>query len=154
MIMTASSSTATFKHPSPWAWCLAIGLLAACGGGADKPADAVPLDTARTTTPLDGRVVKQLPDGGRIEGNMVNGKRDGTWFSYFKHGGPRSRITYVDGLEEGQTEVFHESGLTYYVGQYHQGRNAGTWIFYDEQGNEVNRAVYDSTGVLVKQAHP
>jgi hypothetical protein len=149
--MIASTGTSNLKQAMPWAWSVTVLLFVACGGGADKPTNALPPDTASTTAPLDGRTVKQLPDGGRIEGNMVNGKRDGTWFSYFKHGGPRSRITYVDGLEEGQTEVFHESGLTYYVGQYHRGRNAGTWIFYDEQGNEVNRAVYDSLGVLVRQ---
>lgn len=144
--------TSILKQAMPWAGCLAFFLLAACGGAADKSASTVPPDTTKAVAPLNGRMVKQLPDGGRIEGSMVNGKRDGTWFSYFKHGGPRSRITYVDGLEEGQTEVFHESGLTYYVGQYHLGRNAGTWIFYDEQGNEVNRAEYDSLGVLLRQA--
>lgn len=128
-------------------------ILFSCGGEtAEQPTTASASDTAKAVAPTNGRMVKQLPDGGRIEGNMVNGKRDGTWYSYFNHGGPRSRITYVDGMEEGQTEVFHASGLTYYVGQYSRGRNVGTWIFYDEQGNEVNRAEYDSLGVLLRQA--
>jgi len=131
---------------------IAVCTLLACGGTAPpQPSAEAPQDTAKVAVPQNGQVVKPLPDGGRIEGVMRDGKRDGPWFSYYKHGGPRSRITYIDGLEEGQTEVFHESGLTYYVGQYHLGRNTGTWIFYDEQGNEVNRAEYDSLGVLLRQ---
>lgn len=122
--------------------------LVACEGGAAEPQTAAaPADNAQAD-PQNGRVVKALPDGGRIEGTLRDGKRVGPWHSYFAHGGPRSRIAYVDGVEEGLTEVFYESGLTYYVGQYHQGRNAGTWIFFDEQGNEIKRVEYDSLGVV------
>jgi antitoxin component YwqK of YwqJK toxin-antitoxin module len=122
--------------------------LMACDGGAAKPqAAATAADTAQASA-QNGRVVKPLPDGGRIEGTLRDGKRVGPWHSYFAHGGPRSRVAYVDGVEEGLTEVFYESGLTYYVGQYHQGRNAGTWIFFDEEGNEIKRVEYDSLGVV------
>lgn len=124
--------------------------MAACNGGVSQtPATTTKADTLQTATE-NGRVVKQLPDGGRIEGTMRDGKRVGPWHSYFAHGGPRSRIFYVDGVEEGLTEVFYESGLTYYVGQYHEGRNAGTWIFFDEEGNEIKRVVYDSLGVVIR----
>ncbi|MFN3876305.1 MAG: toxin-antitoxin system YwqK family antitoxin [Flavobacteriales bacterium] len=130
---------------------LTAAALASCGGGAGQPAEpgTKPVKTAADT--LNGPVVKPLADGGRVEGTLRDGKRVGQWVSYFAHGGPRSRITYVDGVENGQTEVFHESGLTYYLGQYHNGRQVGTWIFYDEDGNEVKRAYYDSTGMLLRQ---
>ncbi len=124
--------------------------LMACGGGAAEPQPvATAADTAQAGS-QNGRIVKPLPDGGRIEGTMRDGKRVGPWHSYFAHGGPRSRVAYVDGVEEGLTEVFYESGLTYYVGQYHQGRNVGTWIFFDEEGNEIKRVVYDSLGVVIR----
>jgi hypothetical protein len=143
MKMKASLPTAAILAPLTALW------LMACDGGAAKPQTvATAADTAQTD-PQNGRIVKPLPDGGRIEGTLRDGKRVGPWHSYFAHGGPRSRIAYVDGVEEGLTEVFYESGLTYYVGQYHQGRNAGTWIFFDEEGNEIKRVEYDSLGVVV-----
>lgn len=126
-------------------------LLAACGGAASEKAAAPKTDTVQVATPANGRVVRRLEDGGRIEGTMRDGRRVGPWHAYYAHGGPRSRTLYVDGVEEGPTEVFYESGLTYYVGQYHEGHEVGTWIFYDEEGNELKRAVYDSTGVLLRQ---
>ena len=128
---------------------------AACGGqpgqNANAPGEAGKADTAQAALPENGRVVKRLDDGGRVEGNMRDGRRVGPWHAYYAHGGPRSRTMYVDGVEQGQTEVFYESGLTYYVGQYHEGREVGTWIFYDEEGNELKRVEYDSTGTLLKQ---
>lgn len=125
--------------------------LAACGGGAGQPAKPAAQAPKAVQDTLNGPVVKRLADGGRVEGTLRDGKRVGQWFSYFAHGGPRSRITYVDGVEHGQTEVFHESGLTYYMGQYHNGHQVGTWVFYDEEGNEIKRAYYDSAGVLLRQ---
>ena len=89
-------------------------------------------------------------DGGRLEGEVHNGLRTGPWASYFPNGGIRSRSTYVDGLEEGTTEVYHENGSTYYTGTYHKGKSIGEWIFFDPHGKEVRRVNYDSTGAVLK----
>ncbi|MBK9176410.1 MAG: hypothetical protein IPM46_08720 [Flavobacteriales bacterium] len=98
----------------------------------------------------DGHQVIHTQDGGRMEGFLRDGKRDGPWVAYYASGGVRSRTTYTEGVEEGPMEVFHENGMTYYFGQYHQGLTIGEWIFFDPQGKEVKRVVYDSTGVAVK----
>lgn len=133
------------------AFPLALLLMAGCGQQPAEKAAPPKADTAKAALPVNGRVVRRLDDGGRIEGTMRDGRRVGPWHAYYAHGGPRSRTLYVDGVEEGPTEVFYESGLTYYVGQYHEGHEVGTWVFYDEEGNELKRAVYDSTGVLLRQ---
>ena len=133
---------------------LVLAPMAACQQPAPAPsgAPAVPpaRDSAATAAPRDGFQVIPLKDGGRIEGMLRDGKRVGHWASYYADGGIRSRIAYVDGVEQGQTEAFHPSGLTYYSGSYLNGRNFGTWIFYDEEGNELKRVEYDSLGMKVQ----
>ena len=91
-----------------------------------------------------------MEDGGRMEGTLREGARNGTWTSYFADGTIRSRVVYVDGVEEGPTEVFHPNGMPYYTGQYANGRTVGEWVFSDPTGAELKRVQYDSTGVLVK----
>lgn len=133
--------------------CLAVLtiVLLSCGepAPATDQASSIVADTvARPIT--EGHQVLYTKDGGRLEGELHQGKRTGPWSSYFPNGGIRSRSTYVDGLEEGPTEVFHENGFTYYTGAYHKGKNSGEWVFYDPQGVEMKRVTYDSTGVLLK----
>lgn len=84
-----------------------------------------------------------------MEGALQHGQRTGEWTAYFADGGIRSRATYVDGLEEGATEVFHSNGMSYYKGQYTSGKPTGEWVFFDPAGAEVKRVRYDSTGVLI-----
>ncbi len=127
-------------------------IIAGCGDG-PPPADAdkgVVADTVAPPPITEGHQKLYLQDGGHMEGELHEGKRVGPWASYFVNGGIRSRITYVDGVEEGPTEVFHSTGMPYYTGAYHKGKNVGEWIFYDQQGTELKRVRYDSTGVLLK----
>lgn len=85
-----------------------------------------------------------------MEGHMTDGKRQGAWTSYHPNGVVWSRSTYVDGLENGPTEVFYDNGQPYYKGAYAQGKPAGEWVFYDKLGQEVKRVVHDSTGAVVR----
>lgn len=127
-------------------------LLAACGtppapaaeSEGDKP------DSTVTAAPADGPQVITTKDGSRVEGNLRGGKREGPWVSYFANGGIRSRITYVEGMEQGPTEVYHDNGMLYYTGQYTDGRTTGEWVFFDPGGNELKRVQYDSAGVMLK----
>lgn len=131
---------------------IATALLAACGTPeppVPRPVKEVVADTAAAPV-TEGRQVLYTRDGGRVEGELRGGRRVGPWASYFANGSVRSRITYVDGVEEGPTEVFHENGMPYYTGTYHQGRSVGDWIFFDPQGREVRRVKYDSLGVVVR----
>lgn len=106
--------------------------------------------TAMITAPAaNGQQLIPLDDGGRMEGMMKNGTRVGPWASYFPDNTLRSRITYVDGVEEGPTEVNHPNGMPYYVGRYLHGKNFGEWVFYNERGDELKRVTYDSTGVII-----
>lgn len=122
-------------------------LLQACGSPeAEVPkADAAP-DSTSVAPAQNGPQVIHMQDGGRMEGELVNGQRTGAWASYFPNGGIRSKANYSQGVEVGPTEVFHENGMTYYTGQYNDGTPVGEWIFYDPAGKETQRVVYDAEG--------
>lgn len=125
-------------------------LLAGCGG-TDRPTET-PGANDSTTAPAaaaqDGPQVIHMDDGGRMEGDLKAGQRTGPWTSYFPNGTVRSRSTYVEGVEEGATEVYHPNGKPYYTGAYRHGQPTGQWVFYDLAGSELNRVVYDSLGVV------
>lgn len=140
-------------------FCFALCLIEACSvacNTTDTPSIATPkTDTAAvapktTEPPKDGPQVISTQDGGRMEGELLDGKREGPWASFFPNGGIRSRITFKGGMEEGPTEVYHDNGMTYYTGQYRAGVTVGEWTFYDPQGKELKRVVYDSLGVKLK----
>jgi len=128
-------------------------LLFACSacGERQTTSDPVPLvDSTAAPAPLNGPQVIHLKEGGRMEGTMRDGKREGPWISYRADSSLWSRSTYVHGLEEGATEVFHPEGTPYYTGQYQGGVPIGEWVFFDPTGSEVKRVRYDSTGAVVE----
>ncbi|MBL7981706.1 MAG: hypothetical protein JNL52_07820 [Flavobacteriales bacterium] len=135
----------------PFATLLIAALATACTNNPETPqATIVATDSTETptaSTAANGPQVIHTKDGGRMEGMMTNGARTGTWLSYFPDGGIRSRVAYVNGKEEGPSEVFHPNSMPYYTGQYWQGITVGEWVFFDPTGKEVKRVVYDSSGV-------
>ena len=122
----------------------------ACGGSGPARNIALADSTAVAGAKPNGPQVIHTADGGRMEGEMIDGVRDGLWSAYFANGSIRSRATYVNGAEEGPTEVFHPNGMTYYTGHYKGGKPVGEWTFFDPGGQEVQRVRYDSLGVLLK----
>jgi antitoxin component YwqK of YwqJK toxin-antitoxin module len=106
---------------------------------------AKPMGTAK-----EGPQVIHLKEGGRMQGEMKAGKRIGPWTSHYPNGTIRSRSMYVDGVEEGGTEVFHDNGMTFYTGYYKAGEPTGEWVYFDPAGKELKRVVYDETGAIQK----
>lgn len=138
-------------NPSPLLLSAALAF-AGCGTPTSPSAQTPPAADTIAQRSADVPQVVHTPDGGRMEGTVRDGKRQGPWVAYNAQGGVRSRAVYEDGLEEGPTEVYHENGLTKYTGQYLHGVTVGEWIFYDPQGKEVKRVVYDDDGNIVSQS--
>src|SRR5262245_20967638 len=105
-------------------------LAASCG---DAATDATSSGSATAqVTPLDGQPVLSADttiangpielkyEGGtpRIKGNVRDHKRHGMWSSYFPDGRPQSFSSYVDGVLNGTTVVYHPNGAIYYTGDY------------------------------------
>lgn len=135
---------------------LAAMLLAACGGRVPDagPAKTPPkTDTAKVE---NGHVRYQAPNGQvTMEGNLLNGKREGEWTGYSESGRVKSRNTYRAGVLEGLSTVFHDNGKVYYTGWQAAGKQVGLWRFYDEQGNLLKTVDYGEAPVInnAGQAH-
>lgn len=135
--------------------------LLACGG----PDRAAPASTDGPSTSQGGasrapEPSATLPEGHNVvraadgrpvmEGEIVQGQRDGQWTSYTEQGRVKSRNQYVHGVLEGPTIVFYDNGQVRYTGQHHRDKPVGEWRFYDEQGALMEVTGYDSSGVAVK----
>lgn len=80
----------------------------------------------------------------KIEGmNDGNGLRTGIWTSYYPDGTKWSESHYIKGMKEGHSVTFYENGQKRYIGEYKNDKQVGEWIFYDEEGNETERKVYE-----------
>jgi antitoxin component YwqK of YwqJK toxin-antitoxin module len=70
----------------------------------------------------------------KMEGNMIDEKKQGKWMSFYEDGMPWSETYFEDGISEGPTTAWHSSGIKYYVGNYKNGQRSGNWKFYNEDG--------------------
>ena len=70
----------------------------------------------------------------KMEGEMVDGHREGEWKCYFPDGKPQSIGYFKDGLRTGKSTVYRETGQLYMEGYYNEGKSCGHWTYYDEQG--------------------
>ena len=148
----------TLRTPRPMPHTLLLSLctlllLHACG---ERPegtgaAQGLVADSGAVVPATEGWQVVHLDDGGRMEGELRDGIRHGTWTSYHANGIIRSRRTYEHGVEMGGTEVYHENGMTYYSGQYHAGNPVGTWNFFDPMGELIRVVEHDSLGNILEQ---
>ncbi|MCB0781785.1 MAG: hypothetical protein KDC03_20055 [Flavobacteriales bacterium] len=126
---------------------LAAILLGSCGDP-PTPSEPAPVEEPPAPPPMNGERTIQIPGGGHMTGNMVDGERDGPWTSYFPNGTIRSKAMYNGGLRDGAVEVYHPNGMTYYSGHFLNDKEFGEWTFFDEQGAKVRQVTYDSLGVV------
>jgi antitoxin component YwqK of YwqJK toxin-antitoxin module len=97
-----------------------------------------------TAPPRNGMYEKKYDDGAvKIRGEMRNGKREGSWFSYYSNGKIWSQTDYIDGLRNGQSITWFPNGKKRYEGIYTNDKQSGTWKYYDETGKTVQEVDYD-----------
>jgi len=75
-------------------------------------------------------------------GEYRNGRRNGTWKTWYDNGRLWSTNTFVDDISDGPTSSYHQNGKMYYEGFYRQGVRAGHWKFWDENGTLVEEIDY------------
>jgi antitoxin component YwqK of YwqJK toxin-antitoxin module len=79
----------------------------------------------------------------KIEGAMVDGKRDGLWTSYYDDGTTWTKNNYKGGELVGLYEMFNRNGTPKLKGQYKAGKESGTWTVFDENGQFVEERSMD-----------
>jgi antitoxin component YwqK of YwqJK toxin-antitoxin module len=78
----------------------------------------------------------------KMRGFYIRGKRNGQWSCFFENGNLQSEGFYKDGLRDGKATVHYENGQIYYTGFYKDGKEVGKWLFYDQQGKQINEKDY------------
>ena len=70
----------------------------------------------------------------KAEGEILNGKKQSLWKSYYDNGSLWSSTYFNQGDPDGHTISYYRNGTVMFKGQYSKGKRVGSWIFYDEDG--------------------
>jgi antitoxin component YwqK of YwqJK toxin-antitoxin module len=83
------------------------------------------------------------------ESNWKNGKQDGVWKeNYYQSRKPKFIINYKDGLRDGETQFFYESGSIKGSGFYKKSHRDGSWTYYKEDGSLLRKVAYKEGKVI------
>jgi antitoxin component YwqK of YwqJK toxin-antitoxin module len=97
-----------------------------------------------TVPPANGIFEMKHPNGQvSVRGEMRNGKREGTWFSYYENGQPMSQAEYVNGVRNGKSITWYPNGQKRFEGTYTSDRQAGVWKYWEESGQLAKEIDYD-----------
>ena len=78
----------------------------------------------RTDIPFTGKTT------GDEQGSFKNGKKDGSWISYYDNGQLLTKRTYKDGKRDGLWAAYHDNGQLWSKGPYKNGKKDGPWVGY------------------------
>lgn len=85
----------------------------------------------------------------KIQGNLVDRKREGHWETFYPNGVKQSESNYKNGLLNGKSASYYPNGSTRYVGEYYDDKQTGIWYFYNEDGAFEKEVNYEN-GKVVK----
>jgi len=87
---------------------------------------------------------------GRYEGKMVNGKREGLWLTYSPDGNLWFKKTYINGIIDGISYMYHMNGQLRSKSNYHMGVEISTEE-YDKQGKLRFKLTFekDKNGTMI-----
>ena len=85
-----------------------------------------------TDVPFTGQVT------GEEKGLLKNGKKEGSFFKYYKNGQLWSKGNFQNNKKEGSWIVYFNNGQKFSKGKYKNGRPEGYWVMYDEDGTIVD----------------
>lgn len=77
-----------------------------------------------------------------VKGELIDGKRDGVWKTYFKSRQVRHIENYKDGMLEGKRITFFESGQIQFEEHYKNNLLHGKYEAYDKKGNVLYTTVF------------
>jgi len=85
-----------------------------------------------TNTPYSGDV------GGKHQGKIKNGKKEGVWDYYRESGQLAATEVYKNGKENGESVGYTKNGNVYYRGQMKDGLAVGEWLTYFFDSSQVS----------------
>ena len=97
----------------------------------------------------DGLFYKKFSDvpftgktAGQEQGSFKNGKRDGSWLSYWANGKLKSKGNYKNDNLEGSWTEYYDNGQLFYKGKYKDWLEEGYWVMYWENGQLKSKGNY------------
>ncbi len=78
----------------------------------------------------------------KIEGFYRDDKAHGRWDSWHPNGNLWSVARYKNGQLHGKQTVYYPTGKKFYEGSFENGIRKGTWLFWNEKGEVVNKREY------------
>jgi len=125
-------------------WMLIFGMLII---GVTSCKSETETEETKTLTNLDDEedLIEEMPNMYReyfpgkkqikMMGPLDNeGRRHGTWESFFENGKKNSATYYVNGVREGHSIVYYPNGAVYYYGEYKNDEKVGIWKVFHENG--------------------
>lgn len=88
----------------------------------------------------DGDITKEF--------QRTNGQPNGMVKFYWKNGNLKAEEFMVDGVLTGSYTSYYESGRKEYVGKKIKGKFEGIWLYFDEDGDTLQKSLYKN-GKLV-----
>jgi antitoxin component YwqK of YwqJK toxin-antitoxin module len=89
-----------------------------------------------TEVPFTGKI------DGKTKGSFKNGKRDGSWLSYWANGKLKSKGNYKNDNLEGSWTEYYDNGQLFYKGKYKDWLEEGYWVMYWENGQLKSKGNY------------
>lgn len=81
-----------------------------------------------------------------MEGDLnSSGQRDGLWTAWYKNGALWSEGEFKNDARHGYSKVYWPNGKLRYEGRYNEGKQIGSWTFYNEQGVVEKEVNFDSS---------
>lgn len=82
---------------------------------------------------------------GQIEksGFILNDNNEGLWEYYYPNGQLESEGNFDNNLPEGKWISYYSNGNKKCEGSYKQGKQDKVWIYYDGEGNVINMIIYE-----------
>ena len=83
-----------------------------------------------------------IASDGWSKGTINNGKKHGTWISYWENGQPHHKENYINGNKEGEWISYWENGQLNQKGNYKNGKREGAWSSYTDDGQVFRKGNY------------
>jgi antitoxin component YwqK of YwqJK toxin-antitoxin module len=84
----------------------------------------------------------------------ANDKQVGVWRSFRENGMPLEERTYVDGIKEGPTARWQESGAKEFDGAYKADQKDGPFNYYDKEAELTKTEQYTKGHLVGTKKHP
>jgi hypothetical protein len=87
------------------------------------------------------------------EGAIKNGKRHGSYITYYDNGNKNIETVYVNGILHGYYAVYNENGNKWIESAYVDGKRHGHYITYTANGVMIDDVVYENGTMVADREH-